>query len=741
MKRIISILLATLMMFTLMTGCGKRAAGENDDSLCGDLCIGDIKKDGFKLDVEAGTFVKDSKITVQPADAELDKRIISDEKYEIVGSPVTIESDTYDGSFFTTDVVLTMPIDLENDEDDIGRFAFVYYDENTEETRYLIPDHYNSEEGTMEVLLPHFSPYAGVSLKESEQIDLYLQKYSTDRAKQEADFKEAEAAIGPYVKAKLEAAKLSDDALKDLTVSVIRAVGGNTVAKLAGEDRANNAKSLFSTLTDVGKAAYEDDASAAQDAINNVIASQCADYLNNTIFGTEEKRSESSQKKADRVGFVIGNINAGAKIAGYLEGGDMKSAAKEVASLMEGYDSKVEVGTKMVGYVGAKINEGLIDLKANGIDELYNIYKNGKKSDYFFQNNAVEALNEEEFRDYLNYGSLTKANVIRKYYNLDKIGEILGEYGLNTDDYNKVPDSVRVQIDKRIEDTLINYFKSRLAQEKAAEQIKKDEQEIIESMLSSYGALNSRNYQEFFGESSKDDFNINDRLDRLMQVRTYISQFVNEDELAQSQKAGAFNYGDLLNEWLELYTNNPKSEAIELFLEGLEEKGLLNEAYAPDMSKEDVPGKYTGSMKLLELHVSDEAYAQFKSQNGDDMVDVPINSKADCDALLEQMIESGEISLTVSPSAALSMNTGTGAATLTIQMVNQDGDESACTASGYYSTGKIGFESDGGESEATLSVKDGVISMKSDGVIFEIEEEGIVVLYAKVSMDLAKSIK
>ena len=123
------------------------------------------------------------------------------------------------------------------------------------------------------------------------------------------------------------------------------------------------------------------------------------------------------------------------------------------------------------------------------------------------------------------------------------------------------------------------------------------------------------------------------------------------------------------------------------------------------------------------------------------MVDVPINSKADCDALLEQMIESGEISLTVSPDASLSMDSGTDAVKLTIQMVNQDGDKSACTASGYYSAGKISFESDGGESEATLSVKDGVISMKSDGVIFEIEEEGIVALYAKVSIDLTKSIK
>ena len=122
----------------------------------------------------------------------------------------------------------------------------------------------------------------------------------------------------------------------------------------------------------------------------------------------------------------------------------------------------------------------------------------------------------------------------------------------------------------------MQYFETRLKQEKEAEKLKEQERINIETMLSSYGALTAGNYLDFFHEESKDDYNITNRLERLINVRNFLTQYVDEKALNQSMKDGSFNWGDIINWWVSYADKNPKDAAIDMLIEDLEKYELLN---------------------------------------------------------------------------------------------------------------------------------------------------------------------
>ena len=85
-------------------------------------------------------------------------------------------------------------------------------------------------------------------------------------------------------------------------------------------------------------------------------------------------------------------------------------------------------------------------------------------------------------------------------------------------------------------------------------------------------------YNNFFGEYSADDYDLNARLERLCRVRSMISMYVDEPALERLRKAQSYNYGDVLNYWVMYISdkNETRETVIEKFKATLYEWGVLN---------------------------------------------------------------------------------------------------------------------------------------------------------------------
>ena len=134
-----------------------------------------------------------------------------------------------------------------------------------------------------------------------------------------------------------------------------------------------------------------------------------------------------------------------------------------------------------------------------------------------------------------------------------------------------MPQKYRDIFEKRAENGLMEYFELRAKQEDRAEQLKEEERKNVDTMLNeSFGALQRMYHAKFFHET--DGYNVTDRLERLTRVRAFISQYIYEIKLKHDP---AYNWGDMLNLWINYAESNSKEDAIELFTEELKRIGLL----------------------------------------------------------------------------------------------------------------------------------------------------------------------
>ncbi len=524
-----------------------------------------------KQTVEVKTLNPDLKSEVTVKETKAPEGLDGD-KYESVGKWYDVGSEGYDGLPLSGDVLLTVSIPGKIDKKDIGRYVFIFYDDKKEEYRYLFPDSCDISAGTMTIDLPHFSFWGTAKLTKEEQIEAFLNRYSAKLAVERGNNKKAAASLEPYVRAKIEAMGLTKQATADLVQSTINFLGGRFTG-----DNAKYIETGTKYTTNLTRGYYDEDGESAmtglEDAITDAVMN-CWDELgytdaldkvlkNGFVGGTTEK--------------LLSSTNGIARMAGNLASGTedgFREAMRELGNVMQGVHPAVELGTKAVAYLGARINEEFTNWKSNQIEELYQIYKNGAEDVW---GNEVLPADRESFLTYLNTSSgFTMAKGVNRFYNLDKVGEICKQYGWPYSTYDELPPKYREKFEQRAENGLMEYFELRLQQEKTAETIKASERVCIETMMeSTIGALSSGTYRKFFGEESLDDYNLTARLERLVKVRGFVSQYVDEDELAKYTKADSFNYGDVLNWWVRLASENDRTVAIQKFREELKEHNLL----------------------------------------------------------------------------------------------------------------------------------------------------------------------
>ena len=497
---------------------------------------------------------------------------VDDDRFESVGKWYTVESESYDGVPLSGDVYLTVPIPGELDPEDLGGYVFVYYDEKNDEYRYLFPDSCDLTAGTMTIDLPHFSFWGAAKLTKEEQIEAFLNSYSTKLAVERGNGQKAASELEPYVRAKAEAMGLTKQATEDLIQSSLNFLGG----RFTGQNKAfiESATKYTTTLT---RGFYDNDGEAAMNGLEGAINDALLNSWSELKFSDRLDKVLGSEFAGSTSEKLLSSANGIARMAGYMAGGDKTGALKELGSIMEGIHPAVELGTKAVAFLGAKINEAFTNWKSNQIEELYRIYKNGLNDIW---GNEVIPCNRDSFLTYLNCSSgFTLAKGVARFYNLDKVGEICEQFGWEYRTYEELPPRFLKEFQQRAEDGLMKYFELRLQQEKTAEEIKKTERACIETMMASgYGALYSGSYGKFFGEASPEDYNLTARLERLVKVRSFVSQYVDEDKLAETAKVdNSYNYGDILNWWVDFASNNDKPTAIQKFREELQAHGFLKE--------------------------------------------------------------------------------------------------------------------------------------------------------------------
>lgn len=729
MKRILAVIMSAALAISLLAGCGGSSDAKNADAGqqnsaktesssasggksesteskkeegCDKIEVGNIASDGYELNVAEGTFEKGAKVTVETvSDAELSKYQDST-KFNIIGKPVKVSSDSYNGGLFGTDVMLTLPIP----GDDLENYVVLYWDESTGDVRYFEPSSFDTKAGTMTVCLPHFSLFGSGELSDQEKIDRFLDQYAAKEAIARSDDKKAASDLEPYIKAKLQALNLTEDAARELSLSLINQMGSGF-----GEDAGTYTDIVTTAIKSIDKGDPADFESKMEELISNKLY----DMLN---YNLATGKADSPFK----------DVGKAATILGAIAGGDTKAALTEIGDVIGSVVPAAGITTKAVAYVGAKVDQCFTNWKSNQIEELYQAYKNGAKD---FWGNEVIAGDEESLKNYIYYShGFTMAKGVYRFYNMDKVAETCEKYGWGRKEYDELDEKYRAEFDRRAEEGLMNYFRTRLSQEKVAEQIKADERACIEQMMdSTLGCLTSGNFSKFFGEASKDDYNITNRLERLVNVKRFISQYVDEDKLKESSKLGndGYNYGNLLNQWVLLASENKKSEAVDQFIVFLKDADLLNPAYANSISMNELAGTYSG-ISFKALRVSQSAFELYAKQYGSDT----IQSRAQCDEALAEQLADEDTSGLIENSFTLEANKNDPAAgTLKILI---HGDEEDVT-----SEAKIKLDGEklivtNGEGTTSLAVakgKNGKYTLKGDPVTFDLVEsdEGIEFLF------------
>lgn len=659
-----------------------------------EMKLGNFSADGYALLVPADTFSEGSKVEVTEVSQNDLAKYADDEKYEIIGTPVHIVSDGYEGGLFGTDVTLTLPMpeDLDDLEGGLGQLVFLYFNDDGN-VEYMLPDSYDSASGTMAVNLPHLSPFGAAKLTEKEQVEMFLDKYATQAAIQKSDAKKAASELEPYVKAKIAALNLTEDAARELSLSVINYVGAQ-----CGDD-----VGFYTDLTTTAiKSIDKKDSRDFQDKMDEIISGKLYDILNYNLAGG---KAQEKFKDVAKAGTIVGAI----------AGGDTKTALKEIGDVIGNIVPEIGLTTKAVGYVGAKVNECFTNWKSNQIEDLYQKFKNGHEDMW---GNEVIAGDEASLKTYLYTSSgLTWSKGVYRFYNMDKVAETCEKYGWGRLEYDELDEHYREIFDKRAEEGLLNYFRTRLQQEAEIEKIKQNERECIEEMMRSYGCLSSGNFKKFFGEQSDDDFNLTARLERIMRVRQMVSEYVDEDALSKSQKDGIYNWGVLMNDWVSLATENKRDDAVKLFISQLKTYGVLNPAYDFGVTMEDIVGTYSGTVTVTDLRVTEEMYQAFMSGEGaGSQYDLDINSKADCDAALDEYIDQIEVGQEITI-------TKTGEDTCVVSGTVTGNDVYPMKAPAVLKDGKLTLTTEEENTEIEVTANDGLITLKSSKAVFLLREE------------------
>lgn len=150
----------------------------------------------------------------------------------------------------------------------------------------------------------------------------------------------------------------------------------------------------------------------------------------------------------------------------------------------------------------------------------------------------------------------------------------------------------------------------------------------------------------------------------------------------------------------------------------------INIEFGGGPSIDDLVGTYSGKVTLKDIRVTEEMYQMYmqEQQNGDSDydIDLEINSKADCDAALDQYIEEGSIV----PGQEIKIEkTGENSCNVCGTVVNNDGDSFPMVVPAVLGGGNLTLTTEEGTTQISITEMDKSFTLSSDKAVFLVEEE------------------
>ena len=564
--------------------------------------IGSADTTGYTVTLPAGSLPDGANVTMRVLSADETKKYGSNGMFDGVGTLVELTSDKYDGGLFENDVTVTVKIPEKQLGENVsaGEYAFMYYNEAAGEWTAFDIDCYDPEAGTITGTLPHFSDWWFGRLSKDEQIDRFATKYCMQAVAAEHDSQAAAEALVPYIGDSLKNLDLPETERNDLVRSV-----AIYVASRFNTDT-NDAPEVSAKLTAAAWKAYEGkDPSEFVNTVGDTVAEKLTDYL--------LKSGKYVPEYAPGITKAVGNASSLSRAAGYASEGDYEDALREVGSIMAGWTPSTALINAAANYAVKKAGESYDNWKANQIEELYGIYKNGARD---FWGSEVSPQNEEELWEYIYYPhGYTRTAGIYRIYSLDSIKQTCARYGWSETDYKQLSPEKKAIFDDRAKENLMNYFRTRLAQEKEADEMKKEEIKFIRELERKTNVLSSFKFSKFFGEGSSRDFDLNKRLAKVYETRGLISVFVDQKKY---ETEGPSEYR-LVEKWVELFDKYDEDTALPMFLKYLKENKILNDQFDDGVSEvselDEIVGYWNFNIRIS--NISSEFSDKLESILGD----------------------------------------------------------------------------------------------------------------------------
>lgn len=548
--------------------------------------IGSIDENGCALEIKGGTILTDTSFTAEPVSEETIRKLNIKNKFETIVSPMNLECEDYDGSPLGEAVTFTVPIP--EGAEDISECAICYYDEQQSKAVCFVPSSFDMTKRTMSLELPHFSFWWGAKKSKQELINEYLDEYSTQQAVRNLRLKNMASELEPYLTAKAEALKLNKEAAADLVQSTIGYLCSEVSFEGEGKNEASSAFSLASgQLISAARCIYDNDIEKGKEFMKQACDAAMVEAWKYNKYSEAIKDKllgkDAEKWTADGIDKFIENAGNLGTFFGCIAEGDGEGAGQALGDVLKSIHPAADITTNAVKYVATTVNAEFTFWKAEKIDELYQVYKNGK--DGLF-GNTVFSEDKESFLIYLNTASgLTGSKGINRFFKMDKIEEICKRYGWSFKTYSEIPQEYRDEFERRIEADLMNYFETRALQENEAEKIRKEEEAYIESLFDNdFSVLKESYYKDYFGEKNG-EFDVKARLAKLLTERNQISAFVDLDKLSRSTRDGGINWGDIMNRWVMLDSQNKKSVALKELTDYLKRNGVLKKGMDKELER------------------------------------------------------------------------------------------------------------------------------------------------------------
>ncbi|SEF77200.1 hypothetical protein SAMN04487934_10375 [Eubacterium ruminantium] len=523
-----------------------------------DIVIGDAGKDGASLAVNAGVFPEGTEITLKHL-TDKEAKEYKTEGVGLISNPIEVGAaeDVYKGECLDEGVTLVVDIPQETIKEDSSPvdFCFAYFDETMKAWRYLEPDWVDLDERKMQITLQHFSIYGPATPDEAAQIDRIMNQYCEAKLRHENSYNEAEQALSPYLADLKKKINLSEKAFNQLQRDILCQVMDNLQGggpETPGLWRDKSQKWHFqgqgTLITTCMKAKEDNDPDLAAFAIEEYMAEATASVLFNGPWA----------KKIAMGGRL-------AKAAGSFAGGDYEQAVRDLIDISLNFTPYGYVKQATVDFVIKKADEQFTRWKKDEVDELYQIYKNGREGRW----TSIEPQNFEELWEYVDYGFFAKGRAVERLFSQEQLKQQLINYGWSETTYKNLPEAKKKEFQKKTREQLENYFKARLENEKKIEKMKKEEADFIEDILPT---LRDSSYMDFFGEKRYRDIKLDERLRKLLEFRNAVADYVDLDKM---DKNGVY-WGPLVNQMISEFDKDlTNEEQLQVWLKLLDDEGVL----------------------------------------------------------------------------------------------------------------------------------------------------------------------